>query len=207
MNKGILQARGEYLFFLNSDDAFANINVLESIFKESICSDIITGNLIKVFPDGKSLLDKGLGFKTNGKPRLFDLVLHNFNHQSTFIKRSLFDKFGHYNEDYKIVADWLFFLQTVGIESSTVCYVDVNVALFKMGGYSYLNRDIWNKERERGIEEILPKYIIDDYKYFRELALKNSKYNYVLEYKFTYFIARVVNKTIRIIHKVLKYNG
>jgi len=46
MNKGIVQAKGEYLQFLNSGDALYDKYVLDKILKATnITSDIITGSI------------------------------------------------------------------------------------------------------------------------------------------------------------------
>ena len=46
MNKGVAQAHGEYLNFMNSGDCFSDNSVLENI-AHSLCSyDIVTGKVI-----------------------------------------------------------------------------------------------------------------------------------------------------------------
>ena len=43
MNKGITQAHGEYLNFMNSGDCFYDKNVLENLCEKGLSSDIIVG--------------------------------------------------------------------------------------------------------------------------------------------------------------------
>ena len=44
MNKGILQAKGDYCLFLNSGDALYTTTVLEEVFNQNFSEDIIIGN-------------------------------------------------------------------------------------------------------------------------------------------------------------------
>lgn len=102
MNKGISIAEGEYLLFLNSGDWLYNDFVIESClpyFK----ADIVYGNAW--FKKGKREWVE----KYPSKLSFYFFYQYTLNHQSTFIKASLFNDYGMYREDLKINSDWEFF--------------------------------------------------------------------------------------------------
>ena len=208
MNKGILQAKGEYCLFLNSGDYLYSKDVLDKVFVENICEEnIITGDMLKLYSDKikTTELDKGQAYvrKQNGEDlTLFDMYLGTINHSSSFIKRKLFVEYGLYNENYEIVSDWVFFLKTIGLNGVQVKYLDLIVSCFDMSGISNNNTILLIKERKKGIEESLPKSVIDDYEHFKNLQWQYNeikrRYDYIFKYKTTRFIAKAVNKAIRI---------
>lgn len=74
------------------------------------------------------------------------------NHQSSFIKRELFDKYGLYNENYKIVSDWEKWV--IFVENKCKFqHIDLFVANFDASGIGSIDtpnhiaekKDIWNK--------------------------------------------------------------
>jgi len=142
MNKGIRMASGEYVEFLNSGDCLASEDVvsrMSAALKERGKTSILYGNMLKDMPDGSILRDKCfagrdisfLGFYTGA-----------LNHSSAYIRRSLFDKYGMYDESLKIVSDWKWYLQSIVLGEEKQCYVDLDVTLFDMGGISETNKDL-----------------------------------------------------------------
>jgi glycosyltransferase involved in cell wall biosynthesis len=132
MNKGIIKAKGDYLLFLNSGDWLVNKNVIELILKnEDGHYDIIYGNLERTFPDGRTDSVKMPSEVT------FDFLMNaTLCHPVTFIKHSLFGKFGLYDETLKIVSDWAFFLKNIVFSNLELKYKDINVVMFDMDGLS-----------------------------------------------------------------------
>ena len=130
MNKGIIRAKGKYLLFLNSGDYFFSSKSLSSLIENNITKDIIYGNM-GVEKEGKIEVKK--------YPRL--LTIDYFKngtipHPSSLIKRSLFEKFGNYNTNYKIISDWAFFLDAIIKSNVSYLYVDTNVSIFNLNGVS-----------------------------------------------------------------------
>ena len=102
MNKGIAQARGAYLQFVNSGDWLFNATIIERMIPHLKRSDVIYGNLVKVFPDGSEVIDKGPKRK---KINIDTFLWGTLNHGSAYIKAALFQKYGVYDEHLKIVSD------------------------------------------------------------------------------------------------------
>lgn len=131
MNKGIKNASGEYLLFLNSGDYFINENILENVSKEIDGTDLIYGNIKLVEPGGKSwtgVYPDKLSFD--------HFVTGSLPHPASFIKKSLFEKEGLYDENLKICADWKFFLNAVIKHGATYKRINTTIAVFYLDGLS-----------------------------------------------------------------------
>lgn len=110
MNKGIKIACGEYLIFLNGGDFFYKSSVLSDVFGENqYRQDVLYG-------DCCVWLDKYQG-RIVSYPKEIErdfFLKDNINHQSTFIRGELFEKYGYYDEKLKAKGDhekWLRFLK------------------------------------------------------------------------------------------------
>jgi glycosyltransferase involved in cell wall biosynthesis len=131
MNKGLKASVGEYCLFLNSGDYFTDNNVLENIFKQNITADIVSGNVLKMRPNNKFRR-----VSSHESVSLLKLCIHSLPHQASLIRRSLFDEIGNYNESYRIVSDWEFFLKALVINEKSYQHIDVDISYFKIGGIS-----------------------------------------------------------------------
>ncbi len=161
MNKGIKLATGDYCQFLNSGDYLASHDVTERMVDAlSNGIDVLYGNMKKVMPDGKFVRD--VCGATN------DVTLNMFyrgclNHSPAYIKRSLFDEYGLYDETLKICSDWKFYMQSIVLGKAEVKYVNIDVTIFDMTGISETRKDILNDERNRLLHEMVPEGILKDY--------------------------------------------
>ena len=128
MNKGIVQAKGEYLQFLNSGDALYSNNILTEIFQTELHGDIIYGDAIFVKKDNTQQL-----IKYNRPLSLSYFIAGNvINHQASFIKRELFNE-SLYNENLKLVSDWEFWIHQA-IKGKSFQYLEKTVVLFDFTG-------------------------------------------------------------------------
>ncbi|MBS1736015.1 MAG: glycosyltransferase [Bacteroidetes bacterium] len=130
MNKGIQQAGGEYLLFLNSGDYLLDNKVLENLVKDGVNKDIIYGNII---------------WETNNEYRdgIFPSYLswryfreQSLPHQASLIKKTLFENYGLYDESLKIVSDWKHFILAIFKYNCTYQHVDLKVAMCNRNGIS-----------------------------------------------------------------------
>lgn len=137
-NKGILKASGEYLFFLNAGDCFFEPETLERVFSNSSSEDIIYGDIVNDWgKDDNYWKQKGLQFR--GYPDVIDYKywFHDFLcHQVTFIKKSLFDRYGLYDETYKYAADHDFFYRVWFKKEISKKHIPVIITLYEMSGVS-----------------------------------------------------------------------
>ncbi|RZK11393.1 MAG: glycosyltransferase [Flavobacterium sp.] len=146
MNKGIAQAKGTYLLFLNSGDWLVDASVIENLAKnENGEVDLVYGNLQRTFPDGAGDYVEMPGFID------VETMMHwTLCHPVTLIHYRLFKDYGFYDERLKIVADWAFFFKVLLLGNATQRHKPVTVTNFIMDGMSSLveNQEKINKERE-----------------------------------------------------------
>jgi glycosyltransferase involved in cell wall biosynthesis len=105
MNKGIEKAKGEWIFFLGSDDKFHDHEVLSDIAKVAKLSkkSVIYGDAQL---DGKVSWAKGEKIY-GGKFTLYRLLRRNICHQAIFYKRRFLQQHQlKYNLSYSVSADW-----------------------------------------------------------------------------------------------------
>jgi len=163
MNKGIKMASGEYVEFLNSGDSLASTDVVsqmcDAVEKKGRPS-ILYGNMFKVFPDGRVYRDKGF---EGEEITLLDLYIGTLNHSPAYIRRSLFDKYGLYDESLRIDSDWKWYLQAIVFGGEKPVYADIDVVLFDMTGISETNKELTMSERKQVLRELVPPTILADY--------------------------------------------
>ena len=154
MNKGIRKASGDYCLFLNSGDCLADSNIVDQVFNHELDKDIVFGYMLDSFAK-KSLMD----LKTDNLS-LVDLLQKSLPHPASFIKRELFAKIGMYDETYKIVSDWKFFLQAIVIENVSLKYIPLAISIFDTSGISSQIKR--SKEYQMVLEDLFPPRILKD---------------------------------------------
>lgn len=180
MNKGINIAKGEYCQFLNSGDWLLSKDVTEKMLSQLPQSSIIYANKIREY-DGIQKKEKSYQGR---QITLLDLYNSTIFHASTYIKRSLFDKYGLYDESLKIVSDWKFYLITVGLNGESVAYKDIDLVWFDSTGISSINKELDRKERNEVLENTIPANIRVDYEKF---AINGQIIDRLKKNKFTWF--------------------
>lgn len=130
MNKGILKSTGEYLLFLNSGDRFYDLEVLEKNQQEVCNADLVCFDL--EFHKNETIrLDQ-----YPKEVRFSHFMEGSIGHPSTFIKKELFEKFGKYNENLKIVSDWEFFINVIIFKNASYKNIAQTLSIFYAGGIS-----------------------------------------------------------------------
>jgi len=109
MNKGIEKSQGEYIIHLHSDDSFYDLEILENISKfilKNNYPDLIYGKANFFNPEtGANRIIPHR--KVYNKLRFWLLLLTNYiPHQSVFIKKGIFEKYGNFDEQYKNSMDY-----------------------------------------------------------------------------------------------------
>lgn len=160
MNKGIRQARGEYVLFLNSGDCFVNNEVLQEVFSKPREADLLLGNC-NITDNGK------LVFTTHPPQKLTFGFLYNngLAHQSTFIKRELFLKYGNYREDFRYNADIEFWFRTVVIKICSTETLGIVISEYNLDGISTRENksEIYQREMNEIYSHPLLQLLIPDY--------------------------------------------
>lgn len=191
MNKGISLAKGDYVHFLNSGDWLVDSevvsNMLSIIQKDT---DILVGNVIFVREDGKVRYSKN-DTEVSG----LTFYRSTLQHTSAYIKRILFDKYGLYDENLRIVSDWKWYMNVVVLNNAQVDFSDVYVSYFDTTGISSTNLTLDNKERQEALIRMYPPLILADYEKYRYAM---EQYKRLQRYKpiflFFWFVERVLFK-------------
>jgi glycosyltransferase involved in cell wall biosynthesis len=142
MNKGLNEATGEYLLFLNAGDELFDTSTLEKVFSSAQAADVYYGNTMIVDEKGNELGSRRLAppENLNWKSLQFGMCV---SHQSFIAKRSLA---GEYNLDYRISADIDWTIRVLKQAKSSV-HTGQFISRFLEGGTSAQRRKLGLKER------------------------------------------------------------
>ena len=122
-------------------------------------------------------------------------VTGTLNHPPTFIRRDLFNKYGLYDENLKIVSDWKWFIQAIILGEEKPIYAEIDVAVFDMTGISETNQELNKCERRQVLAELFPQTILEDYNHwaFPIAQIKRLK-RHPWAYKLVWFLERCLFK-------------
>lgn len=133
MNKGIKMATGDIIGILNSDDKYANENVLQLIankFEETNC-DGTYANLIfmdeETMTKPKRIWKSAYGKLENG---------WHPAHPTLYLKKEVYDKIGLFNLKYRIVADYDFMIRMLKDKTIKLEYINEYIVYMRIGGTS-----------------------------------------------------------------------
>ncbi len=182
MNKGIEKANGDYLLFLNSGDFLYDQNVIQSVINKKITSDIAYGNMI---------IDYGNKQETGIMPNTIKFEQMFFDtlwHPVSFIKKNLFQKYGKYDERFKIVGDYEWFFKVIVNHGIELIHLQETISVYNMEGISSSqeNTEKIKLERQKVWEMHLPKIIIQHMLDQKDIKDQNSVKNSIF--------TRIINK-------------
>ncbi len=160
MNKGIKIATGDIIGFLNSDDFYADNNVLSDVastFKKNKSLEACYADLIYV---SKLNLKKNIRYWKSDK-----YIPGSFSrgwsppHPTFFVKSSVYKKQGGFNLNYMIASDVELMMRFLEVNKINVEYVPKLWVKMRMGGTSnnkfgnilLQNREILNALKSHGL--------------------------------------------------------
>ena len=197
MNKGIQLARGEYILFLNSGDYLVAEDVIEKVYKIGMNSDILCARC-EVSKNGQTVWTSPF----TPVVTLQTLYFVGIPHQSTFIKKSLFELYGAYDERYKYNADIAFWYKTILFEGVSVKGINVITTNYNLEGLSSINsgsEEILNENRLILSQGCLPR-ILPDYEQWKRERVIINKYRWIE----SHFI---LQRWLQLYHKLCKKLG
>lgn len=176
MNKGIRIAKGTYLLFLNSGDVLINKKVIQMAVAEGLSHDLVYGNL--VFVNGEKRRDwipaSILSFQT--------FYTTGIPHPTTFIHKKLFEVVGLYNESYRIVSDWEFFLLATCRYNANYKHINLFITAFSEDGISSNPSNLSRiaQERETVLKTHFPLFVAD-YQNYNEVKRELKKVMFIVK--------------------------
>jgi glycosyltransferase involved in cell wall biosynthesis len=132
MNKGLGYATGDLVYFLNAGDCLYDNDVLGTVaenLRTSPESDILYGDYIYYDDIGE---ERCSGYRTG----IADLISRGYCHQTTFARKSIFDRCGNFNTNYTIYADFDWLLRALRASGKEMHYIDTPVVYYLRGGES-----------------------------------------------------------------------
>jgi glycosyltransferase involved in cell wall biosynthesis len=200
MNKAIVKATGEYLLFLNSGDHLFNNEVLFNV-EDKLNSDIS-------FICGHLCFDKNNKKEIKEHPEKMSfgyLVSRKIAHQSTFIKKTMFDKYGFYNEENKIISDQEFFFKALALNGESYQKLDCIITDYDTTGISAIEIEKSEQERQRFFEKHLP-YVFNnehDIYIFNKFKETNKRFRYLKIIEKYPFFRSIVTLQLSLIVKII----
>lgn len=168
MNKGVAMARTDYVLFLNSGDhlvsASSIVRALPHLGNHDLCYFDLEirepsdsehhATWIKRYPD---------------QLRFSHFVDDSLPHPACFIRRTLFERFGPYDESLRICADWKAFMLWVCRHGCTYKHVPEVLSVFYADGISSRpeSRQRLLAEREAVLQTEFPAFLTDAREYLR----------------------------------------
>lgn len=164
LNKGIRCATGDVIGMLHSDDVFSKPNVISTVAQRIIDenADILYAD--GVFVDRKDT-NTAVRYWHSGKFTRWKL-LHGWLplHTTCFIRRSVIEERGLYDESYKIAADTDLLLRYLKSGDLKVTYLEWCIVKMRMGGMSTNGQrfqEMWNEDlrtlRANGFHPLITK--------------------------------------------------
>jgi len=151
MNKAILHAKGDWIYFLGADDVFFSPTVLEQVSKKLISDDTVYyGNVL--FKHSNKTYD--------GKFNILKLATRNISHQSIFYPNAVFKKY-KFNTAYKIFADYHLNIVLFNSEEFKFKYIPITIAIFDDLGTSgsRVKDENFEKDRNAIFEKHFPRLV------------------------------------------------
>lgn len=139
MNKGLQNASGDILCFLNADDFYADSEVLKNVAElfEKSKAEIVYGDLQYISETGKIL--------RFWRSSDFEIKMLQKGwmppHPTVFFKRSVYEKFGGFDTSFTIAADYDWILR-VFKQNNLTSYLPKGLVNMTIGGES--NRSLKN---------------------------------------------------------------
>jgi glycosyltransferase len=149
LNKGLRLATGDVLGLLHSDDLFASPNVLHNVAEAFVKTnaDLVYGDLCYVRQEDTAQIVRY--WKAGDFER--DKLTRGWMppHPTVYVRRELYERFGGYDEQYRIAADYDWMLRLLLQPDLTVAYLPKILVNMRTGGASNRSlKNLWDKSRE-----------------------------------------------------------
>lgn len=139
MNNAISKAKGDVIAILNCGDSYADENVVQKIaevYSNSVNKDIVINGGIRLVDNNGHFISNLIRDASIMRWRYF---LMPVNHPAFFVSRTVYEKFGIFNTEFKIAADYEFVLRLFRKKVFFYFIPDVCTIVIPLGLSSYSN--------------------------------------------------------------------
>lgn len=149
LNKGIRLASGDIIGILHAGDLYSHDRVLRRVVEgfEENNKDSCYGDLQYVDPNDPKKVTrywKSSPYR-DGKFKLGWMPPH----PTFFVKREIYEKYGSFNQEFRIAGDYELMLRLLTKHRISVFYIPEVLVKMRMGGISNRSvKDLWVKSRE-----------------------------------------------------------
>lgn len=149
MNKGLKMATGDIVAILNSDDFYIDNNVIASIVNELQMkkTDSLFADLIYVEENNSDVQVR----YWKSEPFVKGAFQKGWHpaHPTFFVKNEVYKKFGYFNLDFKLAADFELMLRFLEKHQISSCYLPEAIIKMRLGGATNKNiKNIFNQNLE-----------------------------------------------------------
>lgn len=145
MNKGLSLISGGWVYFMGADDQLDSSDVIEKVsghFESDI--DLIYGNILRMT---KQRIEGGLCDRDK-------LFTKNICHQAIFYHKTLLEKVGKFNLDFRIYADWDMNIRCFAAGSRNK-YINLIICKYDGRGFSSNSTDhVFNERKHSEISRL-----------------------------------------------------
>ena len=148
-NKGLERARGEYIMFLNADDALAHPQALAQMLafaREHALPDVVYGDCDLHDPVTDAFLYRAV--INYDRDRFLDR--ETLPHPGMLMHRRYFERYGKFDVSYKVAMDYELFLR--GVPATGAVRVPGVVTRVRAGGISARDRGLVVEETIRALK-------------------------------------------------------
>lgn len=134
MNKGILMATGDVIGLLNSDDFYTSKDILSTVDKEIRQFDAVYGDIHYVDPRDTTT---PIRFYSSAPFRRWKMRLGFMPaHPSFYCRRTVYTRYGLFDLDFKVAADFEQLLRLIYINRIFTRYIKKDFVTMRTGGAS-----------------------------------------------------------------------
>ena len=176
MNKGLKFSTGDIIGILNSDDLLIETTLIEEIvkiFENNEDIDIVYGNLLYIDSNNMNKIIRKWK-STNYFEKFFDFG-NVPPHPTVYLRRSVYDKVGNFDINFKLASDYDLMLRIFKKEKFKSKFIDKYIVKMRIGGVTNKN---WKNRIIQNIEiynswtknKIKPPFYFFFYRFYNRIS-------------------------------------
>jgi hypothetical protein len=124
-----------------------------------------------------------------------------FLHQATFFRRELFEKYGYFDESYRINGDTVLYAKCLAFGNASFRYLDQNIAYFDKSGISSDPTGEWTAIRTEEDKRYMDMFSSRMQLLLRDEEKKIKLYDRLHAHKWSWGLAMMIAHLVQFIHR------